>query len=634
MRDLAMNDSPSFSNWTHDMFLYMCILSGCDYCSGIPGIGIKTAHKLVRMYRSPSKIFLALKAAGRMPQGFKDSFWQAHRTFRHQRVYFSEKEEVAPLLPISADKSHSSNIMDIWPFLGPWMCPEMAKGIATGILHPSARVPWSMMLAETNDKIKSTWKPSNKDQLSCTNKDTELLSRPETSSHTPGATCQKDNIFRFFPLNKSKEKVDLREEFGPLSKPPLEEISIYSATRKIDVSNERNICKNQAQPIPIHFSEYSSKLVGTTFETLSRRRKQCGTSVGRNVSEIMQRLKNQTKVKSQEDPKFLEVEHPNLLNDAVQSSSDSAIDWVDPVNQKAPDGDFQYHAKLRSSKSKVDSHIMDRFGASDQNDCDAGVNNGTLNDFHLYSLHNEQIVHLQEPSDTRPARLFSCPEHDEYNSNFPGKDWNANGQADMSLVLFEEDCVEQVATSFSESPLKNMSCVPEPNNVDFAHTNSSFIDGHGKGNFQQLDFSTERAPIQEYRPHISDIGLFEVAEQLSTSYKKSAICEFDNTSFLAFQTEMQETMNEENWLCERSNQNISPRDILTFPASSLEPHHNRQEKMCSSSSQHWHQSGCNNGHHSLQDDQIHEWSRVADLGGTANAHHSFYDSSEINDFNI
>ena len=109
MRDLGENVSPSFRNFTHDMFVFsesvsslqvlinqiafvaltlppsgfaVAVLSGCDYCKGVPGIGIKLAHKLVRVHRTPSKIFNALRTAGRMPAGFEDCFWKAYRTFR------------------------------------------------------------------------------------------------------------------------------------------------------------------------------------------------------------------------------------------------------------------------------------------------------------------------------------------------------------------------------------------------------------------------------------------------------------------------------------------------------------------------------------------------------------------------
>jgi exonuclease-1 len=66
------------------MFVYMRILSGCDYCDGVPGVGVQTAHKLVRIHRKPSKIFKSLDAAGKLPLGSEESFWIAYRTSRHQ----------------------------------------------------------------------------------------------------------------------------------------------------------------------------------------------------------------------------------------------------------------------------------------------------------------------------------------------------------------------------------------------------------------------------------------------------------------------------------------------------------------------------------------------------------------------
>ena len=36
-----------FSKFTGDMFLTMCILSGCDYLESIKGIGLKKAYKLI-----------------------------------------------------------------------------------------------------------------------------------------------------------------------------------------------------------------------------------------------------------------------------------------------------------------------------------------------------------------------------------------------------------------------------------------------------------------------------------------------------------------------------------------------------------------------------------------------------------
>lgn len=37
-----------FTGWTHDMFAMMCILAGCDYLDSPKGMGIRTAHKVVK----------------------------------------------------------------------------------------------------------------------------------------------------------------------------------------------------------------------------------------------------------------------------------------------------------------------------------------------------------------------------------------------------------------------------------------------------------------------------------------------------------------------------------------------------------------------------------------------------------
>jgi len=48
-------------NLTHEQFVDLCILLGCDYCDTIRGIGPKTALKLIRQHGSIEKIITSLK---------------------------------------------------------------------------------------------------------------------------------------------------------------------------------------------------------------------------------------------------------------------------------------------------------------------------------------------------------------------------------------------------------------------------------------------------------------------------------------------------------------------------------------------------------------------------------------------
>lgn len=50
------------SRFDFKMFRLMCILSGCDYLSSIPGMGIKTAHKYIQRYKQTLIIILDIEA--------------------------------------------------------------------------------------------------------------------------------------------------------------------------------------------------------------------------------------------------------------------------------------------------------------------------------------------------------------------------------------------------------------------------------------------------------------------------------------------------------------------------------------------------------------------------------------------
>lgn len=61
MTRLSECQSLDFCGWTHDMFTYMCILSGCDYLPRLHNIGIMTAYQLVNIGRQPAAIFEQLR---------------------------------------------------------------------------------------------------------------------------------------------------------------------------------------------------------------------------------------------------------------------------------------------------------------------------------------------------------------------------------------------------------------------------------------------------------------------------------------------------------------------------------------------------------------------------------------------
>ncbi|CAI5720321.1 unnamed protein product [Hyaloperonospora brassicae] len=135
MANLKKNKGLSFHMFTEQMFLEMCIFSGCDYLPSIPGFGIKKAYTAMKQHGSFAKIICALRLEGkvRIPVTYEDDFAKAVLTFRHQRVYCPEKKELVPLTPIPPHILTSYPVMD---FLGPVLPSKLATEVANGDVDP------------------------------------------------------------------------------------------------------------------------------------------------------------------------------------------------------------------------------------------------------------------------------------------------------------------------------------------------------------------------------------------------------------------------------------------------------------------------------------------------------------------
>lgn len=44
-------------SFTRENFRHMCIISGCDYLDGLPGLGLKTAHQFISKHRDISTVW-------------------------------------------------------------------------------------------------------------------------------------------------------------------------------------------------------------------------------------------------------------------------------------------------------------------------------------------------------------------------------------------------------------------------------------------------------------------------------------------------------------------------------------------------------------------------------------------------
>ncbi|KAL5113222.1 Rad2 nuclease [Pleosporales sp. CAS-2024a] len=131
----------SFVGWSDADFRRMAILSGCDYLPGIGGLGLKTAHRMLRKHKTVERLVKAAQFDGKLkvPAGFLADFDQAEKTFMYQWVFCPIEKKLVNLTPLA----QGLNIADM-PFLGEEVPAHIAVGVARGDLYPRTKLPMTM----------------------------------------------------------------------------------------------------------------------------------------------------------------------------------------------------------------------------------------------------------------------------------------------------------------------------------------------------------------------------------------------------------------------------------------------------------------------------------------------------------
>ncbi|KAK1248404.1 hypothetical protein MKX08_006624, partial [Trichoderma sp. CBMAI-0020] len=136
-RDFCACREISLTGWSDTEFRRMAIMSGCDYLNGLPGVGLKTAHRLLRKSKSPERIVRMLQFDGkRISENYLTLFYQAELTFLHQWVFCPTKKELVHLTELDANRTAEE-----MPFIGSYVEPEMARKIASGDVNPITKLP-------------------------------------------------------------------------------------------------------------------------------------------------------------------------------------------------------------------------------------------------------------------------------------------------------------------------------------------------------------------------------------------------------------------------------------------------------------------------------------------------------------
>ncbi|KAF5630881.1 exonuclease 1 [Fusarium sp. NRRL 52700] len=131
-KDFCACREVSLTGWSDTEFRRMAIFSGCDYLRGLPGIGLKTAYRMLRKTKAPERIVRMVQMQGKkVSENYLTQFYQAELTFLHQWVFCPTKRELVHLTDL--DRERTAEEM---PFIGAFVEPEIARSIARGDMNP------------------------------------------------------------------------------------------------------------------------------------------------------------------------------------------------------------------------------------------------------------------------------------------------------------------------------------------------------------------------------------------------------------------------------------------------------------------------------------------------------------------
>lgn len=157
LEDMPLNRNPSFAGFSHENFIEMCILAGCDFVQSLPGMGIKKAHAGVKRFRTfPNVIKFAKLSNTKVPEGYERSVQRAYWTFCHQRVWCPLQRTMVHLNDIPNGNIADSRMFvpsalpegsDL-AFLGAQKPDDLSCAVAEGHIDPMTHEPFIVSIVD------------------------------------------------------------------------------------------------------------------------------------------------------------------------------------------------------------------------------------------------------------------------------------------------------------------------------------------------------------------------------------------------------------------------------------------------------------------------------------------------------
>jgi exonuclease 1 len=146
--DFANCKELSLAGWTDTMFRRMAILSGCDYLTNIPKMGLKTSYRYVRKFKDTERLLRMVALEGFLvPIGYLELFNNAELTFMHHRVFCPLQQRLVFLNELAPGTREED-----MPFLGANVESDIAIGVACGDLNPKTKEPLHVQMTNTTSR--------------------------------------------------------------------------------------------------------------------------------------------------------------------------------------------------------------------------------------------------------------------------------------------------------------------------------------------------------------------------------------------------------------------------------------------------------------------------------------------------
>ncbi|RKF63632.1 Exodeoxyribonuclease 1 [Erysiphe neolycopersici] len=272
--DFSACQDINLAGWSDTSFRQMAILSGCDYLASINNMGLKTAYRMIRKYKSIEKVIQMLQFDGKfhVPKGYLESFYKAELTFLYQRVFCPHTLG----LVLCTQPSKPINLEDM-TYIGAFVEPKIAQGVAKGDLHPMTKAPMTISNSINTPFQRKMWASSSSKQH-CVNVIkgvpittffkkraplVELDSNNFTSLSSPQQTLEKNHkLWTSSPISQSiLRQSKVKAYNSPVSSTKNDRCNESSTISEFCSPKRARLCADtdsltSAESIPLHSSPF------------------------------------------------------------------------------------------------------------------------------------------------------------------------------------------------------------------------------------------------------------------------------------------------------------------------------------------------------------------------------------------